>query len=288
MRSLLVLPILLLAVGSAAAQGLKDHPSCKDHPLFTRMPGYFMPYPSYCKQTEFDARAFRVQKGTSSEKQELEGRLFEYCLNFDASGGRAAPSSLQLQRNFQNAVHKLGGKVLYAEKSGYYRTTLLVTRNGQEIWAEVRTSGNPQAERYYITILEREAMKQDIVANAEAMKGGLAESGHAEVPGIFFDFNKAEIKPESQPALQEIAKLLQGTPTLRVWVVGHTDSAGTPEANLKLSSARAAAVVAALVQSGIDSKRLAPFGAGPFAPVAANTAEEGRARNRRVELVAQP
>lgn len=237
---------------------------------------------------QFDARAFWVQKGSTTEKQEVEGRKLEYSYQFDPSSGQTPPSSLQVQRNFQNAGLKLGGKVLYTEKGNYYRSTLLFARDGKETWVEISTTGSPAADRYYLNIVEREAMKQDIVATADAMKGGLTESGHVEVPGIFFDFNKAEIKPESQPALSEIAKLLQGNPALRVWVVGHTDNVGTPEANLKLSSARAAAVVTALVQAGIDTKRLAPFGAGPFAPVVANTTDEGKARNRRVELVARP
>jgi outer membrane protein OmpA-like peptidoglycan-associated protein len=290
MRTLNLIPVLTLSAGFAVAQPapLKDHPACKDLALFTRMPGFFMPYDSYCKQTQFDTRAFVVQKGTTTTNVDVEGRKLEYLFTFDQSGGQTPPSSLQVQRNFQNAVLKLGGKVMYTEKGGYYRTTLVVNKDGKETWAEVSTSGNPVADRYYINIVEREAMKQDVTANADALKGGLAESGHVEVPGIFFDFNKADIKPESQPALQETAKLLKGNPAMRVWVVGHTDNIGTADANLKLSGARAAAVVAALVQAGIDVKRMASFGAGPFAPVVANTTDEGRARNRRVELVLQP
>jgi OmpA-OmpF porin, OOP family len=290
MKIIAVLPVLTLSVVTAVAQRqpLKDHPKCKDPALFTRMPGFFMPVDSYCKHVQFDARAFLVQKGTGAEKQEVEGRKDEYCYAFDESSGQTPPSSLQVQRNFQNAALKLGGKVLYSEKGHYYRMTLLLASGGKETWAEFSTSGNTLAERYYLTIVEREAMKQDVVANAAAMKGGLADSGHVEIPGIFFDFNKAEVKPESQPALLEMTKLLQENPALRVWVVGHTDNVGTPEANLQLSSARAAAVVAALVQAGIDARRLAPFGAGPFSPVVANTTDDGRARNRRVELVAQP
>jgi outer membrane protein OmpA-like peptidoglycan-associated protein len=131
-------------------------------------------------------------------------------------------------------------------------------------------------------------MQQDVVANADALKSGLAGSGHVEVPGIFFDFARSDVKPESQPALQEVAKMLRANPSVKVWVVGHTDNVGTADSNVALSNARAAAVVQALVAAGIDARRLTPHGDGPFAPVASNTTEEGRARNRRVELVAQP
>jgi OmpA-OmpF porin, OOP family len=118
---------------------------------------------------------------------------------------------------------------------------------------------------------------------------GLAQNGHVEVPGIFFDFAKSDIKPESEPALRAMAKLLQGSAALRVWVVGHTDSVGPADSNVALSEARAAAVVRYLTQKlGIEPRRLSPHGAGPYAPVASNATEDGRARNRHVELVAQP
>jgi OOP family OmpA-OmpF porin len=113
-------------------------------------------------------------------------------------------------------------------------------------------------------------------------------AGHAEVPGIFFDFNKWEVKPESKPALDEVAKMLKANPSMKVWVVGHTDSVGTLEANGKLSEARAAAVAKILVTDyGINAARLRGMGVGPLTPVARNDTEEGKTRNRRVELVKQ-
>ena len=280
---------LVLAAGVAAAQKapLKDLPGFKDPALFTRMPGYFLDYSGSVRESQFDAYEFWVQKGAKPEKQQIEGHKIVYFYRFDASAGQVPPSQLQIQRNYHNATLKAAGKVLYEEglRSAYFTATFLIARDGRETWAEFKSGGGMA---YYLTIVEREAMKQDVVANADAMKSGLAESGHVEVQGIFFDFNKSEIKPESQPALQEVVKLLQASPALRVWVVGHTDNVGTAEFNVTLSSARASAVAKALVAAGIDARRLTPHGDGPFAPVATNTTEEGRARNRRVELVAQP
>ena len=279
---------LVLAAGVVAAQKapLKDLPGMKDPALFTRMPGYFLYYSGSLKESQFDAHDFLVQKGAKAEKQRVEGHKWIYYYTFDPVPGTPPPSPLQIKRNYQNAALKVGGKVLYEEPGTAYNTiTLLVAKNGQETWVEFRCGASMN---YYLTIVERQAMQQDVTANAEAMKSGLAETGHVEVQGIFFDFNKADIKPESQPALQEVVKLLQGTPALRVWVVGHTDNAGTAEFNVTLSNARAAAVVKALTAAGIDAKRLTAHGDGPFAPVASNTTEEGRAKNRRVELVAQP
>ncbi len=129
-------------------------------------------------------------------------------------------------------------------------------------------------------------MAQEVKASAETFKAGLSATGHVEVPGIYFDTGKAALKPESAAAVGEIAKLLAADPALQVFVVGHTDNVAAVELNLKLSQDRAAAVVQELVSKhGVAAARLRPYGVGPFAPVASNDAEDGRAKNRRVELV---
>jgi outer membrane protein OmpA-like peptidoglycan-associated protein len=250
------------------------------------MPGCFLYYSGSFKESPFDAYQFLVRKGTNSEKQQIEGHKMAYDYTFDTWTGKPPASPLQIKRNSMNATLKVGGKVLYEEgmNSAYNTTTLLVAKNGQETWAEFKAGGGA----YYLTIVERQVMQPDVVANAEALQSGLAESGPVEIQGIFSDFNKSEIKPESQPALQEVVKLLQVNPALRVWVAGHTDNVGTADFNVTLSNVRAAAVLKALPAGGIDPKRLMPHGDGPFALVATNTTEEGRAKNRRVEPVAQP
>lgn len=280
-------PVLLCAAAAAVAQPrLADKAGFKDPALFTRMPNYYLPAGNSVREIQFDFHEFLVTKAGQTVKERVEGHKLMYEYTFDRAAG-APPSGLQIARNYQNAARRLGGEVLYdgpALRDVYGRTTLRIRKNGAETWAEVMTRGGT----YYLVLVERQAMQQDVVANAEALKGGLAENGHVEVPGIFFDLNKADLKPESKPSLEELAKLLQANPSLRVWVVGHTDNTGAAEANVTLSNARAAAVVKALVQSGIDARRLTPHGSGPFAPVAANATEEGRAKNRRVELVSQP
>ncbi len=108
------------------------------------------------------------------------------------------------------------------------------------------------------------------------------------VPGILFDTAKADVKAESKPALDEVAKLLNGNAKLRLWVVGHTDSVGPVASNVDLSKRRAAAVIAVLVSEyHIAPTRLDSFGAGPYAPVASNDSDAGRTQNRRVEIVKQ-
>jgi OOP family OmpA-OmpF porin len=127
-----------------------------------------------------------------------------------------------------------------------------------------------------------------VVADAAAFGNDLQKTGHVAVYGILFDTNKSTIKPESAQAIQEVAKLLTTNPTLRLLVVGHTDSVGVLEQNMVLSMQRAEAVVKELTTThGIPPVRLKPLGCGPAAPVASNKTEEGRAKNRRVELVEQ-
>jgi OmpA-OmpF porin, OOP family len=125
------------------------------------------------------------------------------------------------------------------------------------------------------------------MVDAAAMAKGLGETGHIALYGIYFDTDKAVVKPESRPTLEQIVKLLASQPQLSVYIVGHTDSQGAPDYNLDLSRRRAEAVAAELVKNfRIAQPRLKTAGVGLLAPVGSNATEAGRALNRRVELVA--
>ena len=269
---------LFVSTTFIAAAQMSDFKGYKDPALFTRMPHYFLSTEDSLVDTPFDSFEFYVKSGT----QKVEGHHLHYTYVFDESAG-ANPGFLQIVRNYEAAAKKIGGEIL---SSDVRRTTIRIARNGQETWVALEAFN--EGRQYELNIIERGQMKQDVVADAAALKAGLAESGHVEVPGILFDFGKSDVKPESEPALAQLTAMLKASPAVKVWVVGHTDNVGLAEANLTLSSARAAAVVKALIGRGIDAKRLGPHGAGPYAPVASNATEEGRARNRRVELVAQP
>ena len=125
-----------------------------------------------------------------------------------------------------------------------------------------------------------------VTVTSDEMRRALETAGHIALYGIYFDTNKSQVKPESKATLEQIANLLKQMPNLRLGVVGHTDNVGDDASNQQLSQRRASAVVAALVEDyGIAEARLEPSGAGETKPVAANTDEAGRAKNRRVELV---
>ena len=138
-----------------------------------------------------------------------------------------------------------------------------------------------------LDILEVESVEDELIAvDADAMSKDIDLYGKVALYGIYFDYDKATIKAESEPALKEIADLLKKRPQLELYVVGHTDMQGSLEYNLKLSEQRAAAVVEALTkQYGIKASRLSPKGAGPLVPVMSNQSDKGRSKNRRVELV---
>ncbi|MDR0777694.1 MAG: OmpA family protein [Azonexus sp.] len=141
--------------------------------------------------------------------------------------------------------------------------------------------------RAYVAVVESRAMDTDKIAfvDASAMQKSLDATGRVNLYGIYFDTDKDTIKPESKPTLDEIGKLMKSNPQLRLQVVGHTDSTGNDAHNKDLSNRRAASVIRVLAQAGIDAKRFASRGAGASEPVAGNDNEEGRAKNRRVELV---
>ena len=138
-----------------------------------------------------------------------------------------------------------------------------------------------------LDLLQTKRMEQKMVlVSADEMAKSIGDSGRVALYGINFDFNSDSIKPESQPTLAEIAKFLQNNSALKVLVVGHTDIVGGYDSNLRLSSSRAAAVTEALAsQYKIDRSRLRPIGVSFAAPLATNHTEEGRSKNRRVELV---
>jgi len=164
---------------------------------------------------------------------------------------------------------------------------------GQELhvllYNSVAENDTTDASATYLEIVEPKAMQTgQVTVDAKGMQGSLASEGKVALYGIFFDTGKAEVKPESKAQLDEMAKLLKSQPALKVFIVGHTDNQGAVDSNLALSQQRAAAVSKALATSYmIDAARLQPRGVASLAPVASNASEDGRARNRRVELVVQ-
>lgn len=181
-----------------------------------------------------------------------------------------------------------GLSTAYALHARYLLTKL--ERPEGHVYASVLAGEDNGQTVAFVRVVEAKSMETDRieVIKADDMKSSLETKGHIDVYGIQFDFDQATIKGESKPTLDEIAKLLAAKSDLRLKVIGHTDGEGSADYNLDLSNRRAANVVGALIATyGIDGKRLESEGAGMSKPIAPNDTEEGRAKNRRVELVAQ-
>lgn len=275
-RRALAAIVFVFALGSLAL-AQTDKPGSKDHRLFTRMPGYFI---AEYTDREFDAEPVTVTENGKPVRQSVEGHV--YRLLYRPAKGTPAASPLQVVRNYMSAAKSAGGEILFDNKFGAAGSTMRIVKDGSEYWATI--SAYPTF--YKLSIIEKQGMKQDVVADAASFARDLGATGKVAVYGIYFDTAKSDLKPESDIAIAEIAKLLKQDASLKLFVVGHTDTVGDPAMNLKLSQARAQAVVTALTaKHGIAAARLHSFGAGPYAPVASNKDEEGRAKNRRVELV---
>ena len=287
---------LALLLGAAPAAAEPDAEGCKDHPLFNRMPNHFI---YTCQHSQFEMRRFPVgplDKENKARLREVEGEFWfvDYLLN----EGAVKASGLQIQRNYQNAAKRAGGSVegSYPEWCSFeldpsfaegnsctnHGTTLKLNKGGKDYWVFVNAVGSGGGPGYRLYILAVGEMAQEVSVNELVDK--LNKDGFLTLY-VNFDTGKATIKPDSDATLDTAAAALKSAASLKIEVGGHTDNVGTSQANEKLSDERAKAVMAALVKRGVAANRLSAKGYGQSAPIADNRSEDGRAKNRRVELV---
>ena len=239
----------------------------------------------------------------------VEGKVFRDRFRLNDPEQREY-SELEFQRNYSEAIKELGGQEVSraqytyevsdafggrdAVDKHYHGTcaspgcenhTYLVRQGDREYWIQVSTGAIPPHGE--VVVLERQAMASKLAfLDAAAMKQKLDADGRIALY-INFDVDKATLRPDATPVVDEITKLLQADPSLKLSVDGHTDNTGSAEHNRALSKQRADAVRAALVAKGIDGTRLDTQGYGPDKPLGDNGDDAGRARNRRVEPVKQ-
>ena len=302
-----------------------DSPGSEDHPMVTRYEGSVIDGYEIREWDEFrlplgpavwNEERTRVPEAHAT----LEGQITRIL--YRGPGDR---STLEIIRNYREALEGAGFEILYSCGSdcGNNFTGLLYGPTELRI-RNTKTSGSafdlPQDVRYLaarlekgervvhaslltafdngfgplskqpvtlLEIIESEAMDTGMVqVDAEAIGKGIDATGHMAIYGVLFDTGSATIKPESAPVLAEIARLLESRPSMNLLVVGHTDNQGDFEFNMGLSSQRANSVTRYLIKThGIDAARLQSAGVGFLAPVASNDTPDGRAKNRRVELV---
>ena len=299
-----ILAFLLLAPMARA----QDAPGCHDSPLITRYPGSSI---VRCFHSEFDQFVLPLGPAIAEDKlaksQTLQGKVTR--IMYVAPDG---VSPFAILSNYQTALKNGGFTTLFQchtddcrngdwdvnlfqdqqdawDNYGGYQYQLSAQQTGQNgtVYVSLHLTNKPV--QITLDVIEPHAMATGMIqVNSAAMAAALARTGHIALYGIYFDTGKASLKPASDATLKEIAKLLKQQPALKLYVVGDTDNVGSYESNMNLSDRRAAAVVAALTgRFGIASRRLKPVGIGPVDPVSSNESEQGRSKNRRVELVQQ-
>lgn len=298
MRPCLAWSSLLLTTCAAAAG---------DHPLLSAYPGS-----TQSQQEVLDYAQYQRIVGMREDASLTEPLARKLTrLSYRNPAGR---STLEILANYRQALEDAGLKVDYecagskacaSSGIGWRKIPGWGEINGMNLGAVpdvryftgqleyegrrafVSVAVNPNL--HHVHIVEVQAMQQGlVVADAAALASALDREGRVVVDGIYFDTDSARLQPASDAALEQVAGLLKQRPALKLYVVGHTDSQGSFAHNQKLSSERAASVVAALAQRfGVAAARLSAHGVGPLAPAASNAGEDGRARNRRVEIVVQ-
>jgi outer membrane protein OmpA-like peptidoglycan-associated protein len=276
-----LLALNLVALPLPAHAGKDAVRGAKDHPLLTRYPNSHIV--EYSKN--FDAVEFAVGSANGEPKrQRVEGNATKLLYFHDSP--EKQPSPLELIRNYQNAIKSIGGEVVYERlprDADGGETTLKLATGGKDVWVRVEPGiFSAPTQSYILHIVEVAAMQQVVTANK--MLDELNKQGFIALY-INFDIGKWDLKGDGVATVKEIAAMLKAAPALKIAVEGHTDNVGGAAANKALSDNRAKSVMNAIVAAGIDAKRLSAAGFGQERPVADNRSEEGRAKNRRVELV---
>lgn len=305
----LALAVFGTPVAAQDVAGSRDHPVIGQRFAGSVITGYGV--------REFDEYTLLTgpvtRENDIGDAEYLEGRITEIVYEIGPER-----STLEVMRNYDNAFKSLGFDILFAcsnEVCGGRGFNLTVVpyiarfggNHGDQRYRAAKLDG-PSGATYValyvvknlseggahhawnyarLVVIETEEMQTALVTvAADEMRSAIAETGAVALYGIQFDFDSAKILSASRPALNEVGKLLLDNGSLGLYVVGHTDNAGSLDYNLDLSRQRAEAVVRDLVeQYGIDPGRLDPRGVGYLAPLASNADEAGRTLNRRVELV---
>jgi OOP family OmpA-OmpF porin len=273
----IALIIALITASLATVYAQQDAEGTKDHPMF---PNRMTNYVRSESTTNFDAVDFNLASG-GSKMISKEGTKTLIRYDFNTESGQSKPSPLQILRNYEAAAKKIGGETLFLN-AGEGLGTFKIAKNASEVWIKIETGGDGGNDFYYLTVLEIELMKQEISSND--ILTALNADGHIALY-INFETGKSTIKPESQKIIDQIVELLKSNPALKIVIEGHTDNVGNSQSNQTLSENRAKAVMDAVISKGIGKTRLLSKGWGQTKPIEDNTTEEGKAKNRRVEIV---
>ena len=312
----------LVACSALAAPVLKDRPGGKDHPLLSRYEGSILYM--YGDSSLGPARIVDRGNDKDKDKGKPVVRTVEGRIANRVYWTSTGASALEVHRNYVHALQAAGFETMLAcevtqcEQLKVQRlvqdfpreakwiefnsmvTSIFNSANQPDFnyisarkqtgagytYVQVALAGGKRVEQFIQIVEPAQAELGKVTVDAKAIGAGLQRDGKIALYGVNFDTNKAVVREDSAPQLQSMAEALKAQPAMKVLIVGHTDNQGDIDANLALSQRRAQAVVEALTgKYGIPAARLSARGVSSFAPVSSNASEEGRARNRRVEMV---
>ncbi len=321
--ALIALTLSFAASTAQAQRTMKDQAGAKDHPLVSRYSGStlfaygelnfdqttFFIAPK--KETTLDGKIFNYVYFGPSDRTDLEifrnyqqalstngFKIVHTCESVDkcdgdayyghakkwTGDGKGFRNGYSASSYFNNLPSYDPRYVVAQRDSSQGKLTVVLTTVSDT------TSAAAGGKKYFMQVIEEKAMQtgQVAVTSADAIRSGVASEGKIAFYGLFFETGKAQILPTSKPQVDEMAKYLQADAARKFYIVGHTDNQGALEGNVALSQQRAEAVAAQLARDyKIDAKRLVARGVANFAPAASNDSDAGKAKNRRVELVAQ-
>lgn len=295
----------LLLAAMTAAPGEAQVKEAKNHPLIEPYAGSVLSRRDDVGHADYKL-VIAIDPAGKSDDQVLKSTIASGNLTRLVYESPKERSPLEVFTNYEEALKGAGFEILFEckdkECGPSYASSRWARVNGMRIvsspmWYLAAKKSSIDMEAYVavsvvkgghqIDVLEAKEMeKGKVKISIEALRKELVADGKAVLEGIYFDTDKAVLKPESKPALAVIAELLQADPAMKVYIVGHTDTDGELQHNLTLSRARAQAVVDALTkENGVALHRLEAHGVGPLSPAKSNRGADGKAVNRRVEMV---
>ena len=263
-RTLLILCLCLVSLSAFAFE---------PQPLFTPIAGYSI-YDKQSEQSDYKDYSFMTGKST---KETVEGKYYKTTYQCDKNAKCA--DKIYIVKNHINALERDGGSVVYVfpNKSGFSGH---LNKDGKDVWVRLQTFSGGKS--YSLIIVERTDMEQEVKTGE--LLDSINRTGKITLY-VNFETGSFFIQPDSYHILDEITELMNSNPSLKLAVRGYTDNTGSPSGNLALSEYRAKMIKYSLQIKGISPDRLTSQGFGRSNPVADNSTEDGRAKNRRVELV---
>lgn len=281
---ILLLGLLALALGAwplMADPG--DLEGSRDYPGFPRLPTFVITDYDEDNPSDYDFPVARPLPTDASHVALVHVKGHRYIIRY-ASNSEIKHSIFEAQQYYEKLAADVGYTVEKTGAVGDVSETFRLKKPNREVWVHLE----PGVSVYVLTIVEAsgEVQTPAQVALEDPLYAGLMKTGHVVLPLNFLP-GKPDIDADSRLPLDRVVKIMQRHPNLQLTIEGHTDNTGNVQENIILSTKRAQAVRLMLISDGVDKDRLTAAGFGGTEPIADNSTAEGRARNRRIELVVQ-